>query len=59
MASATIGPMPASNSVAISAIHNYLVNLEFNGPVYAIKVMSIQSVYLTTLFLCRLSPLSG
>ena len=36
-----------------------LVRLEFNGPVYNIKVMSSPSVYLTTLFLSKLSPLSG
>ena len=33
--------------------------LEFNSPVNTIKDMSRQSVYLTTLFLGRLSPLSG
>ena len=37
----------------------WLVLLEFNNPVKAIKVMSIWSVYLTILFLGRLSPLSG
>ena len=34
-----------------------LVGLEFNGPVNTVKVKSSQSVYLTTLFLGRLSPL--
>ena len=36
-----------------------LLWLEFNDPVNTIKVMSSWSVYLTTLFLGRLSPLSG
>ena len=36
-----------------------LVGLEFNGPVKIIRVMLSQSVYLTTLFLGRFSPLSG
>ena len=36
-----------------------LVGWQFNGPVNTIKVMLSQSVYLTTLFLDRLSPLSG
>ena len=36
-----------------------LVSLELNGPVNINKVMSNQSVYLTTLFLGRLSPLNG
>ena len=36
-----------------------LAGLEFNGPVNTIKVMSCQSVYLTTLFLGRLTSLSG
>ena len=35
------------------------VDLEFNGPFNTIKVMSSRSVYLTTLFLGRLCPLSG
>ena len=37
----------------------WLVVLEFNDPVNTIKVMSSQSVYLTIVFLGRLSPLSG
>ena len=36
-----------------------LVGFDFNGPVNTIKVMLSQSVYLTTLFLGRLSPLNG
>ena len=36
---------------------DWLVDLEFNCLVNTIKVMSSQSVYLTRLFLCRLSPL--
>ena len=35
-----------------------LVSWEFNGPVNTIKDMSCRSVYRTTLFLDRLSPLS-
>ena len=34
------------------------VFVEFNDPVNTIKIMSSRSVYLTTLFLGRLSPLS-
>ena len=37
----------------------WLVDLEFNGPVNTIKVMSSRSVNLTTLFLGRLRPLSN
>ena len=33
--------------------------LKFNSPVYTVKVMSSLSVYLTTLFLHRFSPLCG
>ena len=36
-----------------------LVGLEFNGPVNTIKDMMSWSVYLTTLFQGRLSPLNG
>ena len=36
-----------------------LVGLEFNSPVNTVRVMLSWSVYLTTLFLGRLSPLSG
>ena len=39
-------------------LHTLTVGLEFNGPVNTIKVTSSQSVYLTTLFLDILSPLS-
>ena len=34
-------------------------NGEFNGPVNTVSVRLSQSVHLTTLFLGRLSPLSG
>ena len=33
--------------------------LEFNSPVDTVKVMSSESVYLTTLFMGRLCPLNG
>ena len=36
-----------------------LVCLESNGPVYTVMVMLSWSIYLTTLFLRKLSPLSG
>ena len=39
--------------------HFWLVELEFNGPVNTVKVMLGCSVYLTKLFLGRLSPLSS
>ena len=43
-----------------SAVHSpMLVGLEFNSPVSTIKVIAGQSVYLTTLFLGRLSPLGS
>ena len=42
-----------------SASTTQLVELEFNGPFNSTKVMLSWSVYLTTLFLGRLSPLSG
>ena len=38
---------------------DWLAGLEFNDPVNTIKVMLSWSVYLSTLFLGRLSPLSG
>ena len=38
---------------------NWLVGLEFNGPLNTIRVISSWSVYLTTLFLGRCSPLSS
>ena len=41
------------------SVNGCLVSLELNGPVNINKVMSNQSVYLTTLFLGRLSPLNG
>ena len=37
----------------------WFVELELNGLVNTIKVMSSPSIYLTTLFLGRLSPLRG
>ena len=37
----------------------WLDGLEINGPTNTIRVISIRSVYLTTLFLGRLIPLSG
>ena len=37
----------------------WLAGLEFKGQVDTINVMSRRSVYLTTLFLSRLSPLGG
>ena len=37
---------------------NKLVGLEFNSPFNAVKVMSCRLVYLTTLFLGKLNPLS-
>ena len=46
-----------SNKKTINTIQ--LVVLELNGPVNTIKVMSSMSVHLTTLFLGRVSPLSG
>ena len=36
-----------------------VIGLKYNGPVNTIKVMLSWLVYLTTLFLGRLSPLSG
>ena len=36
-----------------------LLRMEFNGPVNTIKVMSSQSVYLTSLFQSRLSPIGN
>ena len=38
---------------------NMLADLEFNDPINTIKVMSSWSIYLTELFLGRLSPLRG
>ena len=42
-----------------AATKDWLVGLKFNGPVNTIYVMSSPSVYLTTFFLYRFSPLSG
>ena len=40
-------------------IYTLVVGLEFNSPVNCIKVMLSRSVYLTTLFLGRVSPIRG
>ena len=50
--------LPFNGVSGFVVIINYLVGLKFNGPVNIIKVMSNRSVYITTLILGRLSPLS-
>ena len=42
-----------------SHVRGWLHGLAFNSPVNIIKAMSSRYVYLTTLFLGRLSPLNG
>ena len=45
--------------LALRSTADKLIGLEFNGPVNTIKVMWSQRLYLTTLFLGRLSYQSG
>ena len=62
-ASATITILNAILFFKFEQVHTWLsysvlIGLKFNGPVNTIKIMLSRSVYLTTLFLGRFSPLS-